>query len=148
MFAMISALPKDKKAKSQRLLHATLAIVCLISLGVLSSFFLLPELIVTSLLGAKYLPIASSLGTFGIAMTASALAKVFVYFFLATEKINFLYPFTLLTFVQIGLILFFHSNIGQITNALLITSLLLLVCLTLTYVLSTPLLKTPPPSHA
>ncbi len=103
------------------------------SLVLLLLFTVVPEFVVTALIGKSYLAVAPSLSVFGVALTCAALAKVFIYFFMAAKKNAFLYPLTALTLLQVGCIAFFHESITQVIYSLLGTSIALLIAVVVLY---------------
>jgi hypothetical protein len=96
-------------------------------------FYFLPELAVKLLFSAKYLPISGYLAMFGFSMMLSALANVFANYFVAIHDKIFIYPFAVLTILQVIGFTFFHASITQIIYNLLITSALLFISMAIVY---------------
>ncbi len=133
MFPMASAAVAKNNGGGNRLLGSSLGLVLLISLGVLTVFTINPTLVVAILLGRKYISIAPYLSLFGIAMTLTALGKVFVYYFMATKRHLFAYVFLLITIGQIYFITRYHATIEEIVTVLLVSGVTLFLSMLLLY---------------
>ncbi len=135
LFPMVAASQGSQADKGKKVLGLSLLVVFGISIIILLFYYFLPEFTVTLLFSAKYLPIAGYLGVFGLSMMLGALASVFIYYFMAIHAKKFIYPFGIVTLVQIISIMLWHQSIFVITLDLLFTSLLLLLTMAVTYVL-------------
>jgi O-antigen/teichoic acid export membrane protein len=108
--------------------------VLAISLGILIFFIFWPNFVVTTLLGAKFLPITPYLKLIGIALMITTAAKVFIFYFMAAKQRWFIYPFILLSITQIVLIIRNHRTISDIVTSLLVTGSLLLLCMLIVHI--------------
>lgn len=89
-------------------------------------FFLMPQIVITALLGSRYLAVAEHLGLFSIAMGAVALSTVLVNFFIATRNTLFVYWLGAGVAIEIMLIALYHASVGDLAFALTLSSLILL----------------------
>jgi O-antigen/teichoic acid export membrane protein len=134
MFPMASSSFAKNGRTNWRLLYTALGLVLAISLGILIFFIFWPNFVVTTLLGAKFLPITPYLKLIGIALMITTAAKVFIFYFMAAKQRWFIYPFILLSITQIVLIIRNHRTISDIVTSLLVTGSLLLLCMLIVHI--------------
>lgn len=95
--------------------------------GIVILYWLFPESIMSFLFSGKYLFAVAHLFKYGLAMFFFALSWLLMNYFLSVNEMKVAYPFLGVALLQIFLINFFHSNIGQIVNVMLISGVLSLV---------------------
>jgi hypothetical protein len=98
-----------------------------LSVVIVGTTFLFPELMVKILFGAEYLSIANLLWKYALATSVFAISNIFAYYFLSIQKYI---PVGFSAFfggVQIVLILLYHSSLNQVVNMQLIAMFLLLL---------------------
>ncbi len=107
-----------------RVLRNSLLVITLISAAVLVIFALVPELVVSLLFGARYLPVAPLLPYFGIGMYLFAVATNLANYFIALHHQRFVYAFALGVAVEILLLLTFHDSLAEITGVIVASGLI------------------------
>ncbi len=96
-------------------------------------FYIFSDIVVSIMIGAKYLPFAHFLPKAGVVMLLSALVNIFVYYFLALRRF-FLIAISLLGAVSMGFILLRgHTDIDEILNNLILSLSAIIILLTLFY---------------
>jgi len=128
MFPMISQ-NYAKKQKFFRIFAQSSLAILLISLLVLLFYYFMPEFVINILYGKDYLSISQYLFRFGFSMFLFTLVDLLVYYFLAIKKLVFLVFIIISLLLEVSLIYFFHSSIGQIINNLIYTFSFLLFSL-------------------
>lgn len=119
-------LKKEGKA-TQGILFKYVFYVIILSVVIVGTTFLFPELMVKILFGAEYLSIANLLWKYALATSVFAISNIFAYYFLSIQKYI---PVGFSAFfggVQIVLILLYHSSLNQVVNMQLIAMFLLLL---------------------
>ena len=115
----------EKHEKGEKHLHILLkglALVFLISGGVVLLYALFPEFIITFIYGEKYLSVAPYLWRYGLAMTFFAMTGVTINYMLSINRMNISwYVLSMLT-VEIAM-LSMTRNIPTIINTLIAISL-------------------------
>ena len=95
----------------------------LIGVGV---YFTTPRLIVLAIYGSDYLPIASLVGMFGLALGLYSITQVFIVYNLAVEKYKFLWILLFGFLLEIIGIVLFNSSLSEIIKISLLTELFIL----------------------
>jgi O-antigen/teichoic acid export membrane protein len=131
-----AAKASNEVKKSKKLLGASLGATLLVSAIILMFFVFLPEVTVRTMFGPEYLEISRYLGLFGAIMLLGSLSKVFINYFLATHELKFVYPFGIVSVLQIVFIVIYHNSTPQIIAVLLATNVLLLISMIATYLFS------------
>jgi len=132
MFPLVSE-KQAKKENFHKILWQSFLIVLAISGIILVIYFIVPGLMISLLFGKNYLEASGFLGIFAIFITLYSLCSLLINFFLSISKtriIIFMFPFV---FLQIVLICFWHSSIGQIIRVDIITLSLLFITLLVYY---------------
>jgi O-antigen/teichoic acid export membrane protein len=83
-------------------------------------YWFAPSFVLTTFYGPAYVEAASILGWYGAAIVAFALACVVLNFELARDNDRFVYGFTVLSFVEIALMVAFHASPLQFVQVLLV----------------------------
>jgi O-antigen/teichoic acid export membrane protein len=118
------------------LLYISVALVLIPSTAITIFYFLFPNLTITLFLGGDaYLTISRYLGLYGIFIMIFSINNIFVNFYLSIKKTFVSYLVSATAILQIVLIYIFHDNFYQIIFVSIITSVLLLICLLLYYLL-------------
>lgn len=133
LFPFVVSSHENDKTKSRRFLGIALAVVAAGSALIVGIFYLFPTQILTSVLNTSYAGAAPYLYYFGAAMGFTALASVFVQYFLATSHKAFLKPLIILAIFETVGIMIFHTNILSIVLVSLTSSFLLLLSMTIVY---------------
>jgi O-antigen/teichoic acid export membrane protein len=105
---------KVKNKNNFNLMKKALLLISFLSLAGLISYFLFGKLIVWILFGESFLPIASYVGWFGLAMAFFSLSHALVLYNLSLNKNKFIYILFILFILELALILTFHSSLMQI----------------------------------
>jgi O-antigen/teichoic acid export membrane protein len=92
-----------------------------------AAFWLFPDLVLTAFYGPAYADAEPVLRWYGAAILAFALSTTALNFQLARDRIRFVYLFTLLSIVEIGLMWAFHGSLLQFVRILLVVNVVLFV---------------------
>jgi O-antigen/teichoic acid export membrane protein len=125
LFPKTSGLHELGKSHRPVLLIAVLFTTLLTSLVVII-YWLFPNFFVNLLGSGKYTLAAPYLYKYGMAMMFFAISYIFMNYFLSLNLIKIAYIFAAVGFLQILLILYFHGDIAQVANDVLVSSV---VCL-------------------
>jgi O-antigen/teichoic acid export membrane protein len=125
LFPKTSGLHELGKSHRPVLLIAVLFTTLLTSLVVII-YWLFPNFFVNLLGSGKYTLAAPYLYKYGMAMMFFAISYIFMNYFLSLNLIKIAYIFAAVGFLQILLILYFHGDIAQVVNDVLVSSV---VCL-------------------
>ncbi|MFS4449659.1 oligosaccharide flippase family protein [Maribacter sp. 2307UL18-2] len=98
-----------------------------LSLGIVLSCALFPELIVQLMFGKAYLSIAPLLWQYALATSLFAISNIFAYYFLSLDEYRPVLMSGLIGVSQIGLIVFFHSSLQMVVGVQIIAMVFLLV---------------------
>jgi O-antigen/teichoic acid export membrane protein len=109
---------------SRPILTKAMLLTLLLGGGVLIVYLLSPQFITNFLFGNKYPLSAPYLFEYGLAMLLFSICFLMVNLFLSLNRTNVAYFLLGAALVQILLIRFFHADISQIVNAVLISSAL------------------------
>lgn len=126
MFPKTSELFETGRGHRSVLLKAMILTVLLAG-AVVIVYGLFPEFIVSFVFGGKYPLAIPYLFKYGLAMALFALSFLLMNYFLSLNQTKVCYSFLGAVLLQLGLIIFFHSNIAQIVNIMLICSALCLI---------------------
>jgi len=107
------------KADSYHFLKRSLAFASLLSGTGVLAYILVPELLVTTLMGAKHASTAHLVRYYGIAMFPFVFINIFMFFNLATHRLRFLYALIVGSLAEILLIYAFHSSLQQVIYILI-----------------------------
>lgn len=117
MFPMIAE-AKEKKANYFKIFVNAGLLITAICGAFIAACFLLPDLIITTLLGNKFIEATQYLGWYAIVMLLMSLVNVGIFYFLSLKKTKSLYrvvigPVTILIAISL-----FHYSIWQIITSL------------------------------
>src|SRR3989338_2764016 len=115
------------KADSYHFLKKSLAFASLLSGTGVLAYILVPELLVTTLMGAKHASTAHLVRYYGIAMFPFVFINIFMFFNLATHRLRFLYALIVGSLAEILLIYAFLSSLQQVIYILISISSTILV---------------------
>lgn len=98
--------------------------------GIVLVYWLFPDFIINSLFADEYSLVASHLFKYGLAMAFWAISFLLMQYLLSLNRTKVAYSLLGAMVLQVGLIIGFHSSIGQIVDIMLISSIacLALVC--------------------
>ncbi len=128
MFPKTAALSQNGGNHRQILKKATL-LTLLLSCPVVIAYWLIPDFITELLYNDKYPLAAPQLFKYALAMTLFALSYLLINYLLSIGKTKVAYPILLSMILQLILIIFFHSDISQVINAILISGITCFVSL-------------------
>jgi len=131
MFPKTSGLHEMGKSHRSVLLMGVL-LTLLISGVVVLVYWIDPEFVLGFLgryeSGAlKYPMAADHLFKYSIAMLLFAVSYIVMNYFLSINRIRVAYPFMVTAFLQVVLIIYFHSGIAQVVNAILVSAAVCLI---------------------
>lgn len=118
MFPMISDL-QGRDEKHYRILLQSIVLLTVVGLIGVAGYFLIPNLVVKTLYGAAFLPVAPLLGLFGIVMLLYSLVNLWINYFLSIGEKNFVWWLGLSVIVEIALLLTRHANFEMVVQDLL-----------------------------
>ncbi len=95
--------------------------------GVVMLYWLFPGFIITFIFGSKYLVTIPYLYKYGLAMLFFAISFLSMNYFLSLNETRIGYPLVAVAVLEVVLIGFFHSDINQITNMMLICGIVSVV---------------------
>lgn len=104
---------------TKKLLYSSLLYTCLIGLLIVGLFWLFPSLIINSLFSSGYEGAYELLKWLGLFVLSYTIVTVFVNYELAIHKVKVFVSLLILSILEIGLILFFHSSLLSIIYILL-----------------------------
>lgn len=115
MFPKLSSLEiETQKKKSLAILTHSLMIAGLLCGTTTVLCFLFPSFIIRILSGKVYLECIPLVSIFSVNMTLFSLTLILLYYQLSTDERRFIYPLSILTVAQIGLIILFHKTLTQV----------------------------------
>ncbi len=101
--------------------------VGLLSLAIVGTCYLFPELIINLLFGDAYTSMASLLWQYALATSLFAISNIFAYYFLSLDHYVPVILSGLLGLSQIGLVVWFHSSLQMVVQVQIIAMIALLV---------------------
>lgn len=128
MFPMVSE-NHYKNEKKIHFLWQTLIFISILSLSIITFYFLYPKLIISLLFGKNYLKVSGFLGLMGISMFLYSLSNVLVYYSWAVNRTNVAFLPLVAGLLQGVLILFFHRSISDFVFISLFAMSILLISL-------------------
>ncbi|HEY9205837.1 MAG TPA: oligosaccharide flippase family protein [Candidatus Methanoperedens sp.] len=105
-----ATLMNNKNLNGTKLLRNSLLYIGGVSLLIVTVFMLIPEFIVRSLFGSRFLEINELLVFFAAAMAFFSLANAVVFYDLATQKYRFLYVLGIISGLEVVLVGLFHDS--------------------------------------
>ncbi len=136
LLPMVSAAKARGEGGERRILRLSLSVIAGAALSAWALFSLFPTVFVSLLFGARYLPIAPTLGHYAIADGCIALSIALINYFVAVRNTSFLYLLGLGIALEVGLIYFNHASIATIAVMFIISSTLLLGLMSANYFLT------------
>ena len=127
LLPMASAAHARGQGEERRILALSLAVIAAASIAGWALFTLFPGLVVSTLFGARYMPIVPFLGLFSVAMGCIALATALINYFVAIRNTSFMYLLGFGILLEVVLISLSHGSLGAITEMLVASSAILLV---------------------
>ena len=119
---------------SHRPLLLVSMLLTLVSVGALVVlYWLFPDFFVNLLGTDKYTLAAPHLFRYGLAFLFFSLSYIMVNYFLSLDRTRVAYPFMAVALLQVVLILYFHADIGQVVNVMLVTGALNLISMAFFY---------------
>lgn len=132
MFPMISDL-QGRDQKHYMVLIQSFLLVFIIGIGVVTAYYLFPELVVKILYGSTYLEVASHLSFFGLIMLFYSLINLWVNYFLSIGNRFFALFLALSVIIEIGLLWWRHDSFIHVMQDLMVATLFGFISLTLYY---------------
>ncbi|MGZ3512314.1 MAG: oligosaccharide flippase family protein [Thermodesulfobacteriota bacterium] len=124
MFPKVSVMEIKKRKTTHILIWSSVVAGCLCALAIVVCH-LFPELIIRLVTGKDYPECIPLIKFFSINMTFFSLTFILLYYQLAINRKDFIYPLVLLTLIQVVCISLFHQNMIQVLLIVGIVSLLL-----------------------
>lgn len=132
MFPRVVALHERREPHARTAGQAILGVLIL-SAVVEIAFYLAPSLVTKFLFGQAFAVIAGQLPLYGMAMLLLAVAQVLIMYFLAISSRVFVLIIFLACALQIGLIVWHHTSIAQLVQAVIITNVILVLALLIAF---------------
>ena len=111
--------------ESMPVLKKSLLYAAILCGGTLVLYLIIPTFLVTVLFGKQYSSIIPLMGIFGAAMFFFSLANILFLYQLSIHRLRFLWILIIGTFLEIALIVLFHTSLLQVIVILLIVGLFL-----------------------
>ncbi|RXG16352.1 O-antigen/teichoic acid export membrane protein [Leeuwenhoekiella aestuarii] len=131
MFVMILlpvVVEKKKNGEDTRkILYKYIGYISILAASVIATCFIAPQLIVTIMFGEAYLEVASLLGPYALATGMFAIANLFTYYFLSLGKYKSVFISFVGGFLQLSLIVLFHTDLIQVVFMQILSMILLLL---------------------
>jgi O-antigen/teichoic acid export membrane protein len=118
MFPKVSQMHAEKK-DTQYLLNMSLLYTIVISGIVAAAYWFFPFQVIRIPFGIQYLKVAPVVQVYGLVMLFFSLTVVLMHYCLATHNVRYVYLFAFFTFLQILLLIIFHSSMMQMAMVLL-----------------------------
>lgn len=109
-------------ARTQALLDRALLYAAIVAGSGTLTFWLAPSLVLETFFGADYVAAAPLVQWYGVAVLAFVLSIVVLNFELARDRMRFVYVFTAVTAVEIGLMWTFHGSMVRIVQVILVVN--------------------------
>ncbi len=110
----------SRREKHSHILKYSFFLVLAGSLTITAFYFLVPGFIVNLLFGSSYVSIIPYVGYFGLVMTLFSLINLLAIYNLSIRRTKFVPILLLGLALEVSLIYFFHENISQIINGMLV----------------------------
>jgi len=131
MFVMLLLPNVVQKAKdgipTAPILFKYVGYVTILSLAIIASCYLFPELIIRLMFGEAYLTMSGLLWQYAVATSLFAIGNIFAYYFLSLDHYVPVIISGILGVTQIVLISFFHSTLEQVVQVQIMVMILLLI---------------------
>ncbi|NNE03160.1 MAG: sugar isomerase [Eudoraea sp.] len=139
MFVMLLLPTVVQKAKdgipTAPILFKYVGYVTILSLAIIVSCYLFPELIIGLMFGEAYLSMAELLWQYAVATSLFAIGNIFAYYFLSLDHYVPVLISGILGITQIGLISFFHTSLEQVVQLQIMVMILLMLSQILYFVI-------------
>ncbi len=135
MFPIVAGRHKADQRHGGVLL-STLAMITLVSGAIVAAYAAAPRPVINILFGAKYLPVAPYLATFGTAMLMLALATALANYFLAINRTGGVPILIAVAIGQVAALLVWHDSLTHIVAVMFATMAVLLASLAVYYLLA------------
>ncbi|EAR02315.1 capsular polysaccharide biosynthesis protein [Maribacter sp. HTCC2170] len=117
---------KDGEATSP-ILFKYVGYIGLLSLMIVTSCYLFPELIIKLMFGEAYIAMAHLLWQYALATSLFAISNIFAYYFLSLDHYLPVVLSGTLGLLQVALIVFFHGSLAMVVQVQIITMIALLI---------------------
>jgi O-antigen/teichoic acid export membrane protein len=101
--------------------------ISLLSFAIVSTCYLLPELIISILFGDDYIMMAGLLWQYALATSLFAISNIFAYYFLSLDHYIPVIFSGVLGISQIVLVVFFHNSLATVVHVQIIAMVALLI---------------------
>jgi len=101
--------------------------ISLLSFSIVSTCYLLPELIISILFGDAYITMAGLLWQYALATSLFAISNIFAYYFLSLDHYIPVIFSGVLGISQILLVMFFHNSLAMVVQVQIIAMVILLI---------------------
>lgn len=112
-----------------KVLQLSIALICIVSLGVIGFYYFFPTLLLGLLYGQSYLAGGALLWWFALFMGILSIAMLLTQFYLSIGKTSVVYLFILAAILQALLIWFIHPDILAVIQLSIFSATLLVMCL-------------------
>lgn len=144
MFPVVAGRHKSNQ-KHGKILLMTLGMITAISGTIVVCYAIAPKLLIGVLFGAKYLPVAPYLTTFGIAMLLLALSTALANYYLAINKTSCVPILVGAAVIQALLLWFYHGSLSQIVIVMIASMAALFAALAVYYFIAVRNMAGPEP---
>lgn len=134
MMPMVSRHHSDSPGSAHKLFQRSLFFMFSFGLAITLFFNFFSTYAVHMLFGLKYSLVAGYIGVFSFAMLAMALTISFINFFIATKNISFIYFLSAGLILELVLLWYNHSSIGEFVESVLVSTVCILVFMIINYV--------------
>jgi len=129
MFPKTSELHSENK-ETNKMLRSTLFYVVLISTGIVMTYFLAPNLIVSLAFGNEY-NIGKYIGWYSIAMALFSINNLFIMYNMAKGKLGFIYGLMVFIIIEVTAIPLFHDTLMSVIAVVAMVMFISLIYLVL-----------------
>jgi len=139
MFVMLLLPTVVQKAKdgvaTAPILFKYVGYVTLLSLTIIASCYLFPELIIRLMFGEAYLSMSGLLWQYAVATSLFAIGNIFAYYFLSLDHYVPVLISGILGVAQIALVSIFHNSLEQVVQVQIMVMILLLISQVLYFII-------------
>jgi len=120
MFPKVAEMDAQKKPNAH-ILKKALALVAIVSTGITTTYFLIPNIVVQLLFGKEYLIITNYIAPFALLMSFFSLTYLLALYNLSVNRTSFIYILLSFNIIEITSIVLFHNTLKQVLTFLGIT---------------------------
>jgi len=110
-----------QKKPNAHILKKALALVAIVSTGITTTYFLIPNIVVQLLFGKEYLIITNYIAPFALLMSFFSLTYLLALYNLSVNRTSFIYILLSFNIIEITSIVLFHNTLKQVLTFLGIT---------------------------